>query len=391
MKITFYLSMFLLALSMTSSAQLITLRGRVTDAETGKAVPGASILSGSFGTSADSSGNFVFYVQQSVIEESGVTASSIGYQTIHLTDITDDYNISMTPVIEELKTVSISPGVEYIVQKAYRRIANNYLDKNFNITGFELMQNSVRDIFGYQYYYLNNAEIKLYMSSYIDTPRVAQIGLMAREDKEIRNPNALRINFTGGYTLILSHDYVHKQFSALKGNPDNYTYSLNRKEWINGIRVYVVNFFSRSKNLSAGILYIDTASYAFVKILYNKYNLKVKGAIDLDKVTSYAQYKKYGNKWALDVVKYNCITDDKGYDVERTDEFQAATINVKTAALLPAETVILLHSPDSKVLPYDGFTVADKKMPKDIRRLVNKIYSKIKIPKIAKQCTLVSK
>ncbi len=380
----------MLALSMASSAQLITLRGKVTNAETGKAVPGASILSGAFGTSADSSGNFVFYVQQSVIEESGITASSIGYQTIHLTDITDDYNISMTPVIEELKTVSISPGVEYIVQKAYRRIANNYLDKNFNITGFERMQNSVRDTFGYQYYYWNDAEIKLYMSSYVDTPREAQVGLMTKDDKEIRNPNALKINFKGGYTLVFSHDHVHKRFGVLKGNPNNFTYSLNRKEWLNGIKVYVVNFFSHTKNSSAGILYIDTASYAFVKILYTKYNLKIKGAIDLDKVTTYIQYKKYDNKWALDAVKYNCITADKGYDVERTDEFQAATLNVKTAAPLPAEAAILIHISDSKVLPYGGFTNADKKMPKEIRKLVKRNFSKIIVPKIAEKCTSIS-
>lgn len=378
-----YLSLAMLMVSIACTAQIVTLRGKVINSQTGEPVPSASILSGLFGTSADGDGNFVFYVQQSVIEESGITVSSIGYQTIHITDITDNYKVSLTPDIKELNTVNISPGAEYIVEKAYRQIPNNYLNRNFNIIGIERMENSVRDSFGFQYYYWNNAEIKLYMSAYTDKPFVAQVGLIAKEDKEGRNPNALRINFTGGYTITTTHDFVHTQLEILKGNPDKYIYSLNRKEWINGLRVYVVNFFSGSKNPNAGILYIDTASYAFVRILFNRYNIKGKGVIDLDKVTEYVQYKKYGEKWALEVIKFNSVTDDKGYDVERSDEFQVATIDAKAAVPLPAQAIILSHSSDRLVLPYDGFANADKKIKKDVRSFIKRSFQKIQVPVIA--------
>jgi len=108
-------------LSVSSQAQIVTLRGRVTDAKTGELVPGASILSGSFGTSADSSGKFVFYVQQSVIEESGITVRSIGYQTVHITDITENYNVPLSPAIQELMMVKSHFLLSLLFRKRFGR------------------------------------------------------------------------------------------------------------------------------------------------------------------------------------------------------------------------------------------------------------------------------
>jgi hypothetical protein len=383
MRIKLYLSLLMLAISFTTAAQIVTLRGKVINAKTDEAVPGASILSGSFGTSADGSGNFVFYVQQSVIEESGITVSSIGYQTIHLTDITDNYTVTLTPVAQELKTVDILLGAEYIVQKAFRQIPQNYINKGFNITGMQNMIHSVRDTFGYQYFYVNNAKVKIYMSAYADTPAVAQAGLMEKNEKIKSNPKARKVAFLNGYTFVLTHDDVHLNAPVLKGDPVKFRYKLNRKELIDGRKTYVVNYYSNGRNPNAGILYIDTATYAFVRILNTKYNVKVASAVDLNKLTSYIQYRRYDDKWVLDAVKFNSIADVKGYELERTEQFQVGVITTEHAAQLPVDAILKPRAVDNEVTPYSGFSAADKKMPKNIQKIMDSSFQKIKIPEIA--------
>jgi len=378
-----YLSLFILAVSVTATAQIVTLKGKVTNAKTGAAVPAASVLSGSFGTSADGNGNFVFYVQQSVVEESGITISSIGYQTIHITDFSDNFNVTLKPTIQELAEVNIPLGAEFIVQKAYRQIAQNYLNKGFNITGTQNMIHSVRDTFGYQYYYVNNAKVKIYMSAYADTPAVTQVGLMEKDERMKNNPKARKVAFINGYSLALTHDDVHLNAVPLRGNPARFKYKLNRKELIDGRKTYVVNFYSNGKDANAGILYIDTATYAFVRVLNTKYNVKINSAIDLNKLTSFIQYRKYGNRWALDAVKFNSVTEADGYAVERTDEFQAGVITTDQAAQLPPGAVIKPREKDNEVKPYDGFSTADKQMPATLQKAADNAFQKTKIPVIA--------
>lgn len=377
------MSLLILAASFTATAQVVTLRGKISNAKTGEVVPAASIISGSFGTSADGSGTFVFYVQQAVIEKSGITVSSIGYQTVHISDFTDNFNVALTPVAQELKTVDVSPGAEYIVQKAYRLIPQNYIDKSFNITGIQTMIHSMRDTFGYQYYYLNNAKVKIYMSAYADTPSVAQVGLMEKNEQLKSNPKAQRVSFVNGYRLPLTHDDVHLNAHVLKGDTVKFRYKLNRKELIDGRKTYVVNYYSKSRNPNAGILYIDAATFAFVRVLNTKYNVKIARAIDLNKITSFIQYRRYDDKWALDAVKFNSVTEAEGYKVERTDEFHVGVIATKDAAPLPAQAVITPRAVDSEIDPFDGFKTADKKMPKSIQKSTDSTFQKIKIPPIA--------
>jgi hypothetical protein len=377
-----YLFLLLLAINVTAAAQIVTLKGKVTDAKTGAAVPAASILSGSFGTSADGNGNFVFYVQQSVVEESGITISSIGYQTIHITDFSDNFNVALKPAIQELAEVKIPLGAEFIVQKAFRQVRQNYINKDFTSTGIQSMIHTVRDTFGYQYHYTNIAKVKIYMSAYASPAIVAQVSLMEKKENIKSNPKARKIYFKDSYNLALTHDEVHIGAAVLHGNPDRFIYKLNRKESIGGRRAYVVNFYSKTNDF-AGILYIDTASYAFVKMMYTKYNVEIDHAMDLSKVTSVIQYQKYGDKWALDAIQLNSLADDKGYLAERTDGFKVATITTENAVPLPAESLVKPHTEDKDVIPSHPYSAADKKMPATIQKTIDSTFRKIKIPAIA--------
>jgi hypothetical protein len=383
MKLKLILVILMIFAALTSPAQLITLKGRVTDAKTGSPVPGASIISGSFGTSADDQGRFVLYIQQPVIEESGITVSSIGYQTLHLTDITDDYTATLTPIVQELKTVDIKAGAEGIVQKAFRQVPYNYLDNDFNVTGIQRMVHSIRDTFGYQYYYSNTSKVRMYMSAYGVFPVVAQVTLMEKDEKLARNPNAVLTRFLNGYTIPLTHDYVHTGSGLLKGDPDKFKYKLNRKEMIDGRKAYVVNFFSFLKDGDAGILYIDTASYAFVKILFTRYKVQTPKYIDLDKITISVQYKAYADKWALDVVKFNSKTENKGFTIERSDEFHVAAINTEHAAQIPEKAIIKERIIDDRTQPRIEFSSEEKNIPKTVQKTIEGGLPKIRFPQIA--------
>lgn len=383
MKIKLYFSLSLLLVSLSCAAQLITLKGTVTNLKTGTVVPGASIVSGSFGTSADNHGRFVFYIQQAVIEGSGITVSSIGYQTLHLTDITDDFTIELTPITEELKTVDIKAGADAIVAKAFRQVQVNYLNKDFNMVGIQRMVHSIRDTFGYQYYYACTSKVRAYVSAYTVSPLIAQVGLVEKEEKLARNPNAVLARFLNGYTIPLRHDYVHLGSPFLKGNPDKFRYILNRKEIIGGRKTYVVNFFSIVNKGDAGILYIDTASYAFVKILFTRYKVQNQHYINLDKVSIAVGYKIYGDKWGLEVVKFNSKTENKGFDVERSDEFHAGAILSDNAIQISEQAIIKEGNIDDQTKPLNDFSGEECEMPKNVRKEIERNLPKIKSPEIA--------
>jgi hypothetical protein len=382
MKLIVYITLAMLFTGINCSGQIITLKGKVTDEKTGEGLPGASIISGLYGTSADGNGEFIIFVQKEVAEKSGLTVSNIGYKNLHVIYNNDTYHLRLTPVTEELQTVVISGGAEFIVQKAYRQISVNYLNKNFNMIGLQQMEHSISDIFGYQYYYRSNAKIKLYLSAYSDTAYKAQVAMLAKKDVLANNPDALKINFIDGYRCALSHDFVHNRITILKGNTDKFSYRFNCKEWLNGMRVYVINFYSKKGNKDAGILYIDSASYAFVKILRTENNITSR-FIELDKVTTLTQYSKFGDRWALDAVVMNSITQYHGYNVERMEEVQVAVSDVATAAPLPAKAVILRYEIDDKTNPYPDFSSADKKIPAGIKKLADRIFIKTKVPDIA--------
>lgn len=208
MKYKFCLILPALVLTIKSLAQIITIRGKIVDKTTHTGIPGASVLSGNFGTSADENGNFVFYIQQTAVEESGITARCIGYQTVHITEFTDNFELSMEPAPKELKEVRILSGAEGIVQKAYRQIGENYVSSSLNMIGLEHTINSVRDTFGYQYYFTSKAKLKIYMSPYGTVPVIYQVGLTEKQQEVESNPAAARINFFNGMVTAQMNDYV---------------------------------------------------------------------------------------------------------------------------------------------------------------------------------------
>jgi hypothetical protein len=182
--------------------------------------------------------------------------------------------------------------------------------------------------------------------------------------------------------MPLRNDYVHLGFIFLKGNAAKFKYILNRKEIIDGRKTYVVNFFSLFKNGDAGILYIDTASYAFTKIQFTRYNVQVPTYIDLDKITTSVEYKIYDDKWALDMVKFNSSTVNKGFTLERSDEFHVGVITTDHAAPIPGEAIIKERIIDDRTKPRIEFSSDEKNIPMKVQKMIDGSLPKIKFPVI---------
>jgi len=252
------------------------------------------------------------------------------------------------------------------------------------VIGLERMIHSVKDTLGCHFYYWNNARIKLYMTGYKESPVVAQVGLLSKDDSlTVDARSTERIRFVGGYTAVPSHDYVHKRAEIIQGNAEQYNYFLNGKIWLNGARVFIINFYSKKADTKAGILYIDTATYAFVRILCTDHHVKKTGFIDLDKVTTFTQYSKSPDGWGLDAVKVNSLTAHNGYTVERTDGFQTAAVNTTNSEPLPEQAIIFWRMIDDQVQPFNGFKNSDNKISREIRKKAELTFMKIHVPRMA--------
>ena len=107
-KLSFILSAILLFCTNLMMAQS-TIRGTVTDSETGDAIPGANvvIVGTSEGTTADFDGNFTLSTDQDLPFKIEITSVGFSSQSIEVTSADQSIAVSMDPgeSLEEIKTV----------------------------------------------------------------------------------------------------------------------------------------------------------------------------------------------------------------------------------------------------------------------------------------------
>ncbi|MBW4890205.1 hypothetical protein KXQ82_10780 [Mucilaginibacter sp. HMF5004] len=313
--------------SSTTLAQIIAISGKVSDSKTGLPVAGATLKIGSTGTSTDKGGGFNLVLEKSVIEQHGITVTCIGYQKTSVAYKADHiYNLTLMPAVNTLSGVTISNG-ESIIQKAIRKIPLNYPVKDVMLEGFLRMYHIVKDSVAYRQYYKNDAVIKMRYTPYT-TKEEPQVVLLQNNATHLTDLSLAKdtLRWVNSYLVPHRTDMVHTRTFILAANSaKKYTYVINGKDWVNGSRVYVVNFFSMKQNDQAGTLYIDTASYAIVKTELTLYNVKSLSGLGFKK--SYTvNYKKINGRWYLDHVKANAAANHNGFD-------QSASVDYKTTAI----------------------------------------------------------
>lgn len=363
-----------------SMAQIITLSGKVTDQKTSTTLPGVTIKTGNYGTSTNADGVFYLVVDKAIAQQNGITATCIGYQKIHLAFSGMDYQIKLIPAANALKEVVISGNGETILQKAIRRIPENYPSKNFMMTGILQMLHTAKDSTAYRYYYKNEALLNIYYPNYTDPDNKPQVSLVKKKDTLSMDPGseASLIRWIGGYTNPVNSDYVHHRAGILGDKQlKHYTSVMNGKDIINGHRVYVINFFAKGKSENAGTLYIDTASYAFVRITRTSYHIASSFTIPIDKASHIIDYREVAGKWQLYSTKTNSIARHGDLLLYRTEDFLTTNTDTANAKPLPYASVIAHFTEDAKVTPKAGSAAIV--MPTPVN---DTIFTKIAVPVI---------
>jgi len=376
--------LFLLS-GFASFAQIITLTGVVSDKKTNTTLPGATVKSGDRGTSTNAAGEFVLLVDKDMAGKQGLSISFIGYQKLHMPFNGVNYRIKLTPANNQLNEIVISGASETILQKAIRKIPENYADKDFMLQGMARIIHNSKDSATNYNYYNSDGLVKMYYPTYADKNRKPEIMLLNNKDTLVTSHtnNSDMIRWLNSYTVIPYRDVVHSRLDILKeGKASDYTYTLNGKEWLNGSRVYVVNFFAKGKKRDAGTIYIDTVNYAFVRIEVTKYNVTHAFFIPTDKSSWTVNYKKQNNRWYLNTVNTRSIARHDNIDLYWSIDYKTTLIDTVNVQPLHYQNVIPGMTEDVKVKKSATGTDADHLSNLFALTATDSSFNKVSIPAI---------
>ncbi len=142
MKRIFFLLAMLMALQ--GQGQVITIKGKITDAETGEPISFAhvGICNRSIGSVANDAGEFIFNIPEYVIYDT-LCASAIGYETFRygVRDLAglSTFDIALQPqtsILSELVIRDERVTGRRIIEKAIGRIKKNYYQKPYVLEGY---------------------------------------------------------------------------------------------------------------------------------------------------------------------------------------------------------------------------------------------------------------
>jgi hypothetical protein len=365
-------------------AQLITISGKISDKETGNPLPGATVKTGAYGTSTNTTGQFYLIVDETIVKQYGISVSFVGYQQLHITYKGNEYKLYLSPLPGKLKEVVISVKGETVLAKAIRKIPENYPDKDFIQQGSVRMIHTAADSLAPHYFYKNDAVVRAFYTSYKQTTS-AKLLLVRKTDTLVADPKseAGLIRWVNGYYAFTNRDYVHNRSGMLADNHlKNFNYVMNGKDWVNGHRVFVINFYSKTKREDAGTLYVDTATYAFVRITNTVYNVKSFIFIPTDKAATTVDYKRIDNKWYLYTVKVNNLSRHKALNLTRADEYQATGIDTADVKPFAYQDIIGSFTEDLKVSPLNDTLTSLRKPSYFTPVKIDTAFAKIEVPVI---------
>lgn len=298
----------LLAVNINIYAQYI--QGIIVDKSTKKTLSGASIKFQNRGLISNSKGEFRFNIPEKLRSSTPLKVSYIGYKNIELfiSSSKQYYTIEMEENSSNLSEVIVNSSAKSIVDKAFKKIESNYLQRDFTTKGFLSEYNRFDKN---SYIYAIEAYLKTNTKSY-KTNKTPDIEILQKKEHLYYNLDTLRFVRWGGTPRLLDYfDFVHTKKSFI--NPDknqDYQYSLLDIKPFDGRDIYVIAFESKNKK-EKGTLFIDYQSLAFVGAEYRHNNNKSSfdaGTSDFDVKVMYQQSN---NKWFLDNISYNRISVHK--------------------------------------------------------------------------------
>jgi hypothetical protein len=299
-----------MAISAYTQSDYLTFSGTVTDSKTGQPLSYAHVglPQQGIGTTTGLDGYFLLKVP-TAYRRSDLSISFIGYRTysVSLDGLKSPVEIKLQPSPATLQEVVVmdEQRIEDIIRKAVRAIPDNYPTRPTSMTGF--YRESKTDA-SQNYTYLAEGVLDLYKTSY-KSDKEGQTGLIQGR-KIILQEEAVasHFGFTAGHLSAHRFDFVKYREDFINEDYfDAYAYRIESISEYAGKPVYVISFDqegNHSKGRMKGKIYIDTASYAFLRaeFAYRKEALK-----------RYDDYPLYSGSWKGNryFVNYRQLPDGK--------------------------------------------------------------------------------
>ncbi len=262
--------------SFLSYAQdFISISGKVIDNNTKEPLPFASIFikEKAIGTTTNKDGSFIFHVS-SDMNTQFVTISMLGYKSIRkqVTQFEKNENIYLDQSIAQLDEVILnsdkSPTAKQIVKKAYKAIDRNYPTEPYILEGF------IRDLQNEDGNYVELLECaaKFYYKDYKDNYS-PQVELQEVRRSYITQNHPWNNDFERKNSIIdlTEDDFIRYDYGPIKVRK-GWSYEIENVLTFTDKLVYKI--IATNPPFQKATLYIDTESFAFVRIELTRFRSK---------------------------------------------------------------------------------------------------------------------
>lgn len=353
-----------------------SINGIIIDSLSKKPLVGVSVsFSKNIGTITNSQG--IFILSSNLLTENKqvrLTISYIGYRSLiyPFTPSPKMLVISIAPLQKQLQEVVVSTRAKSIIEKAIERIPINYPNTPITINGILRVNTSVNDT---DYFYKSDAAVKVYAQSY-DKGSSQKVKIEMNKTTVLKNPKSKYFdiapaNFAGNFSSISDVVY-HKDLFLSKSALNTFLFYQKEKILLNNRVTLVFNFEKKKNNKIEGIVYIDSASLAFVKFSIKLYQVKSLIFITKDFVSADINYQPLGNKWIINSSHMETIYEKKVMAKEYVNFVANSydTVEIKkirtfeAAGSIDVDYKVQMFSHDSNWRKYDTLFIKAEKEEK---------------------------
>lgn len=286
-----------------STAPALRLRGRVIDAATREAIPGAHLRVGKIGTATNADGRFELRLPAEA-RAGQLVVSYIGYQNLERPvagSLDRDLTLALTEAPHQLAEAKVYASARAIVADAVARIPQNYPVHPVRLTAFYREAN--RMFPGGRYTYLAEGLMEIHKPPYDRPNQDDQTRVVQYRKRELMPFDSVQIRWVQGATFGEWADFVRSRSEFLT-EPDRYDYRLIDITTYDGRDVYAIGFEPRNdRGKHRGTVYVALGSLAIVAAEWRNTEAALKRRSDFGtayrKAERKVDYQFFNGRWYL--------------------------------------------------------------------------------------------
>lgn len=285
------------------TAPALRLRGRVIDAATRQAIPGAHLRVGKVGTATNADGRFELRLPAESRTDR-LVVSYIGYQNLErpVTGSLDrDLTLALTEAPHQLAEAKVYASARAIVADAVARIPQNYPIQPVRLTAFYREAN--RMFPGGRYTYLAEGLLELFKPPYDRPKQGDQTRVVQYRKRELMPFDSVQIRWVQGATFGEWADFVRSRIEFLTER-EHYDYRLIDITTYDGRDAYAIGFEPKGdRGKHRGTLYVALDGLALVAAEWRNTEAALKRRSDLStayrKAERKVEYQFFNGRWYL--------------------------------------------------------------------------------------------